>query len=141
MRFFTLFIFNKIRDIPPPNCKIHGKNLIQKIGKVCPLWLGSEKKIDRYTSKTSVSSFWKYIFWQKIYIGSKNTSSQWLISFRKIQPCKLFLQAEGNFNKIKRFIESFSICSKPTTPGLACASCFCSWSSGLTLRRYTFNNV
>ena len=37
-------------------------------------------------------------FLQKINVGRKNTSSQWLISFRKIQPCELFLQAEGNFN-------------------------------------------
>ena len=125
--FFSLFIFSKIRDIPLPNCKIHGKNLKQKIKKVCTPWLGS---LFHHSENTSFRYIWR-----------KNTSSQWLISFRKIQRCKLFLQVKGNFNKIKRFRESFSICSKPTTPGLACASCFCSWSSGLTLWRYTFNNV
>ena len=60
------------------------------------LW---EKLISR-TSKTPVSSFWEYIFLQKIKVGKKNTSSQWLISFRKKQPCKLFLQAEGIFNNL-----------------------------------------
>ena len=39
-------------------------------------------------------------FWQKINIGRKNTSSLWLISLRKIQPCKLFPQVEENFNNL-----------------------------------------
>ena len=56
-------------------------------------WAAKKKMISR-TSKTSVSSFWKYIFLQKINVGKKNTNGQRLISFRKIQPCELFLQAK-----------------------------------------------
>ena len=34
---------------------------------------------------------------KKINIGRKSTSSQWLILFRKIWPCKLPLQGRENF--------------------------------------------
>ena len=84
-----------------------------------------------------IASFWEYIFLQKIIVGRESTSSQLLISFRKIQSCKLFLQAKGNLNNLvlieeqkwcyeklptirknEKLMESFSICSKPTTPGI-----------------------
>ena len=79
-----------------------------------------------------VSTFRVYMFLKKVNIGRKTTTSQWLI-----QSCKLSLPGGGNFNlsnywcklwryemvftikKIKRFIMSFSICSKLTTCCLA----------------------
>ena len=51
---------------------------------LCPLLLGREKKLISRISKKPDSSFWKYIFLQKINVGRKKTISQWLISFRKI---------------------------------------------------------
>ena len=55
--FFSLFIFSKIRDIPLPNCKIHGKNLKQKIKKVCTPWLGS---LFHHSENTSFSKRYTY---------------------------------------------------------------------------------
>ena len=70
--------------MPLPNCEIH-ERILKKNCKGLLTMIGQQKMISR-TSKTSVSSFWEYIFLQKLNIGRKNTSIQWLIFLRKIQP-------------------------------------------------------
>ena len=80
--------------MPPPNCKIHGKNFEELLKRCFPHGWASKKNLISKTFKAPVSSFCEYIFLQKINVGRKNTSSQWLICFRKIQPFKSFLQAE-----------------------------------------------
>ena len=50
----------------------------------------------------------------------ENTSSHWIITFRKLQSYNLFLHEKVfTIGKIKIFIGSFSISSKLITPGLA----------------------
>ena len=61
-----------------------------KFCKGLPTMVGQQKKI----------IILRVHFLQKINVGRENTSSQWLISFRKIQPCKLFLQAKGNVGNL-----------------------------------------
>ena len=89
---YSTFILKKITDIHYLMVKV--KNILISI-----------------TSKIPVSSFWEYIFLKKIRnLGRKNKSSQWLISFRKIQPCKLFLQAgrgpqNQKIHKVSGFVQ------------------------------------
>ena len=87
-RFFSLFIFNKIRDIP--NTNICTVNPWKKIVKVDPSWLGSERNLISRIFKTPVSSLCKSSFCKRINIERKNTRSESLISFRKIQPVSYF---------------------------------------------------
>ena len=85
-RFFGLLFQENYKDVITElwNVQKNWKNYV----KICPLLLGSKKNF----------IILRIHFLQKINVGRENTSSQWLISFRKIQPCKLFLQAKGNVN-------------------------------------------
>ena len=61
-----------------------------KFCKGLPTMVGQQKKF----------IILRILFLQKINVGRENTNSQWLISFWKIQPCKLFLQAKGNVSNL-----------------------------------------
>ena len=76
-----LLVFKKNPDTPLLNCKIDGKNFEKKKFKICPSW-----------SEMPVSSFWEYSFLEKIYVGRKNTNSQFFFfqEVRKIQPFNFF---------------------------------------------------
>ena len=90
LEIFTLFSRNW--QIPRLTCKMHRKSFFKNSVKVSPPWF-SEGNFRFYrTSKTPVLSFCEYICLKKKNIERKNTSSQWLVPFREIRPCKLSLQ-------------------------------------------------
>ena len=82
--------------MPPTEGKIQKKDL-KTITYGLPTMVGQQKiwfiaclKYLFHHSENSSCS-------KKINIGRKSTSSQWLILFRKIRPCKLTLLGSGNF--------------------------------------------
>ena len=98
LRFFTLFFFfKKLTEIPPLNCKEIFKEFHKSLEE---FMVGQQRKFCFLDPLKCYSSFCEYIFniniggkINKISIGRKSTSSQWLIHFRKIGHGKLSLQS------------------------------------------------
>ena len=77
-RFFGLLFQENYKDAITELWNIH-KNWKNYV-KICPLLLGSKKNF----------IILRIHFLQKINVGRENTSSQWLISFRKYNPVNCF---------------------------------------------------